>query len=80
MNELANYGVLGVVLIVFAIWYAKKDRQHKEERESTEKMHREERGDWKKTIEKQFEESNKVTKENTNIVSELSTLIKTIKK
>lgn len=76
MNDLANYGVLGIVLIVFAIWHAKKDKQHKEERENMEKLHREERTDWKKTIENQFESSNKVTNNATQALTELTTLLK----
>ncbi len=76
MNDLANYGVLGVVLVVFAIWYAKKDKQHKDERERMEQLHREERSDWKKTIEKQFDDSNKSNANATKALTELTTLLK----
>lgn len=75
MNELVNYGVLGIVLIVFAIWYAKKDKQHSEEREKMENLHRQEREDWNRINQRQLDETNRNIKENTSILSSLKTLL-----
>ena len=74
MNELANYGVLGVVLIVFAIWYAKKDAQHREERKELERTHREERDEWRKYQETRDEKMNKVIDNNTGALNSFKTL------
>jgi hypothetical protein len=76
VNELANYGILGIILIVFAIWYAKKDRDHKQEREM-----------WRQTIERQFERQNETNEkvinsnnQNFNLLNSLKTLIETLGK
>jgi hypothetical protein len=79
MNELVNYGVLGIVLVVFAIWYAKKDKQHGEERERIENLHRQEREDWNRINQRQLEETNRNIKDNTNILSALKTLLESRK-
>lgn len=80
MNELVNYGVLGIILIVFAIWYAKKDKQHAEDRERVERLHRDEREEMRKATERQFDEMNKGSNNVTNALSRLNTLIETLKK
>jgi hypothetical protein len=74
MNPLSEYGIPGIIvgLSGFVMYLIK---QHKEERECAEKLHREERADWKKTTERQFEDSNRVINENTNILSGLKTLL-----
>lgn len=84
--NLSDYGVPGVIatvaiaaIIGCVVWIKNIIKEHHEEREDLERMHRSERDDWKKTIERQFEESNKVTNKNTDILSELSTLIKSRK-
>ncbi len=64
MPELANYGVLGIVLIALAAYVLRIEKRHKEERD-----------EWRKTVDKQFDEQNKNIKENTSILSGLKTLL-----
>jgi len=80
--DLDKYGVPGAiatVAIVAIVWCAKFIqeilKQHKQEREELERIHREERDDWKKTIERQFEESNRVTNNNTNVLTAVKTML-----
>lgn len=87
-------GVIAMILIAAIIWCAKfiKDiiAEHKQEREDLERTHRSEREEWRRSIDKQFDESNrnnqrqaeeyvKATKEHTNILSELTTILKSKK-
>lgn len=44
------------------------------------KAHSHEREEWKKTTERQFEETNKTSNNTTAALTELTTLIKTLKK
>lgn len=85
--NLEQYGVPGVIALVaiaaisgLVVWIKSEMKNARDERERMEQTHRSERDDWKRTIERQFEESNRATKDNTNVVSELNTLIKTLKK
>jgi hypothetical protein len=77
-----KYGLPGLIASIgigAIIWCAKfiKDiiHEHKQEREELERIHREERADWKKTIERQFEESNRVTNNNTNVLTAVKTML-----
>jgi hypothetical protein len=88
MNEdvLLKYGLPGIfILILLAAikWGAalmqKIIADHKLEREELERIHRTEREEWKKTIESQFENSNKITTNATSALTELTTLIKSKK-
>jgi hypothetical protein len=80
--DLDKYGIPGVIaaIAIGAIgWCVKfiKDviQDHKREREELERQHRDERTDWKKTIERQFEESNRVTNNNTNVLTAVKTML-----
>jgi len=64
MNDLAQYGLQGIVIAGLA-WYVLR----------IEKRHSDERGEWKKTTEKQFEDSSRVINENTNVLAGLKTLL-----
>jgi len=84
--DLEKYGIPGVIAAIgiAAIgWCVKfiKDmlKEHKEEREELERLHRIERDDFRKTIENQFESSNKVTNNATQALTELTTILKSRK-
>lgn len=64
MNELTQYGFPGIAVIGLAgfIMYLMK-------------IHREERAEFRKTIEQQFDDVNKNTKENTSVLSALKTML-----
>lgn len=65
MNDLfLQYGISGAFIIVLIAFITKIEKRHKEERD-----------EWKKTIDKQFDEANKHTKENTGILQGLKTLL-----
>jgi len=81
--DLEHYGpigVVGMIGIAAITWLVKfiKDmiKDHKSEREDLERLHRIERDDFRKTIEKQFDESNKQTNNATQALTELTTLLK----
>lgn len=70
-NILLQYGVLGVAVIALAWYILRKDQQHSKERK-----------EWTERQDKQIdrmlessEESNKVLRENTNILSGLKSLL-----
>lgn len=69
MNDLTQYGILGIV-VTGLCWYIIH----------IEKRHKEERQEWKQTIEKQFDEANKTTRENTSVLSALKTIIENMKR
>jgi len=97
-----EYGLPLGILIVLAYWYAKKDKQHREEREilertrkeeretleklhrdereSVERSHKEERDTLRKTVEGIADNSNKAFNNSTQALTELSTLVKSMKK
>lgn len=80
MNELIKeLGIPAAMLIILAYWYAKKDKQHREERQENERMHREEREKLLRVINEQFENSNRVTNNATAALTELTTLLKSRK-
>lgn len=85
-DVLLKYGLPGifiVILIVAIKWGAVfvKDlmKEHKDEREEQENQHRRERETWNLINQRQLDESNKNIKENTNVLSELTTILKTKK-
>lgn len=69
MTILEQYGLSGIVIAGLA-WFVMY----------TIKEHRKERKDWKELSERQFDAMNKNSNEVTKTISELSTLIKTMKK
>lgn len=77
-------GVIICILIVAIKWGANfvKDlmKEQKAEREEQENQHRREREGWNLINHRQLEESNKNINKNTEVLSELTTLIKSIKK
>jgi len=83
MNDLIKeVGIPAAMLIILAYWYAKKDKQHREEREQLEKSRREEREELAKVAEKQFDRivdlTNKINdsfNKNTDIVSSMKTML-----
>lgn len=79
MTPIESYGLPGVLLGGIA-WLAIvfKDilKDHKAERDEIERQRRIERDDFRKTIERQFEDSNKVTNNATQALTELSSLLK----
>jgi hypothetical protein len=72
VNEiLAKWGAAGVIISALAIYIVRIEARHKSERK-----------EWRETIGKQFDrmndqtdESNKTTRENTNILQGLKTLL-----
>lgn len=82
-DVLTKFGLPGIfiLLLLAAIkWGAsllqKIISDHKLEREELEKIHRTEREEWKKTIESQFDNANKIAANGTAALTELATLIK----
>ena len=69
MNELSQYGILGVICTALAGYVL-----------MIEKRHTKERKEWKETIERQFDEANKTTRENTSVLSALKTIIETMRR
>lgn len=63
-NIAVNYGVLGVVVVALGYYIV-----------SVEKRHKEERDEWRKTIEKQNDQINKNVQDNTSVLSALKTLL-----
>lgn len=64
MNELLNYGVLGIVVVALAGYVLLIEKRHKDER-----------GEWQKTNKDLTEETNKNIRENTSVLSALKTLL-----
>lgn len=84
--DFERYGLpgIGIGLLIVAIRWAAvfvKDimRQHKEEREDQENEHRREREGWNLINQRQIEETNKNINRNTDVLSELTTLLKSRK-
>jgi len=61
---LSQYGLAGAVIIALAGYVL-----------MIEKRHREERDEWRKSIDRQNDESNRITRENTNILSALKSML-----
>jgi hypothetical protein len=68
---LENYGILGIIVVALGIYILKIEARHKSERK-----------EWRETIGKQFDrmnqqtdDNNKTTRENTNILQGLKTLL-----
>lgn len=64
-DQLAQYGLAGVVIIGLAWFVLYLMKEHKSERD-----------EWRRVQEKQNEEANKNINKNTDILSELTTLLK----
>lgn len=64
MNELAQYGILGIIVVALAAYVLMIEARHKAERD-----------EWRKTNEKQGDEMNKNIRENTSVLSGLKTLL-----
>lgn len=84
--DFEKYGLpgIGIGLLIIAIRWAAvfvKDlmKQHKEEREDQENEHRKEREGWNLINQRQIEETNKNINRNTDVLSELTTLLKSRK-
>lgn len=65
MAELEKYGLSGIIILGLAWFVMYLMKEHKSERE-----------DWQKTQERQQEEHNKSLNKNTDVLSELTTLLK----
>ncbi len=68
-NDLYQYGAIGICLAIAYLFIHKLIKDHRKERE-----------EWKKTTERQFEIMNENSNKQTSALTELSTLIKTLKK
>lgn len=75
-KQLLNYGIGGLFLLALIIaiiylvkWHREREKEHKEEREQ-----------FAKVIEKQFEEANKRDTENKTILTSLKVLLETLHK
>lgn len=84
---LTKFGLPGVIILILltgikwgANFVKELMKQHKQEREDQENQHRREREAWNLINHRQLEESNKNINKNTEVLSELTTLIKSIKK
>lgn len=69
MPELAQYGILGIICAALAAYVL-----------MIEKRHTKERREWQDTINKQFDEANKTTRENTSVLSALKTIIESMRR
>lgn len=69
MPELAQYGILGIICAALAAYVL-----------MIEKRHARERKEWQETINKQFDEANKTTRENTSVLSSLKTIIESMRR
>lgn len=72
---LKDYGITGICLAILAAYFAFIEKKRGKEREELEKAHREERKEWRATIEKQFEEQARNTKENTSVLASLKQML-----
>lgn len=80
--DFEKYGIPGVIAAVaiaaisWCVLFIKGLlKEHKEERESIERINRGERDEWKRSMERQNEESNRNIRENTNVLAGLKTLL-----
>lgn len=69
MSELSQYGILGIICAALAGYVLMIEKRHVKERK-----------EWKETIERQFDEANKTTRENTSVLSALKTIIETMRR
>lgn len=69
MSSLESYGILGIIVIALAAYILRIEARHKEERD-----------EWRRNQERQFEEQNRNIVRNTDILSSLKTLIESIRK
>lgn len=61
---LSQYGLAGVVIVALAGYILLIEKRHKDERD-----------DWGKRIDNQNQESNRITRENTNILAALKSML-----
>lgn len=64
MNDLAGYGLPGLIIVGLASYVLLIEKRHRDERET-----------WQKSNDRQQEEANRNIKENTSILSSLKTLL-----
>lgn len=64
MTDLANYGILGIIVLALAGYVLSIEKRHREDRES-----------WQRSNERLTEETNKNIRENTSVLSSLKTLL-----
>lgn len=83
---LEKFGLPGIIIVILIIaikWGAGfvKDlmKDNKTEREDQENQHRKERESWNVINQRQLEETNKNINRNTDVLSELTTLLKSRK-
>lgn len=83
---LEKFGLPGIIIVILIIaikWGAGfvKDlmKDNKAEREEQENQHRKERESWNVINQRQLEETNKNINRNTDVLSELTTLLKSRK-
>lgn len=62
--EWAQFGLPGIIIVTLAGYVLLIEKRHKDERD-----------EWKKTIDKQFDRQNDSIDKNTNILSALKTLL-----
>lgn len=64
MNEFAQYGILGAVVVALGAYVLRIEARHREERD-----------EWRRAQDRQVDEQNRNIKENTSILSALKTLL-----
>lgn len=69
MSGLESYGILGIIVIALAAYILKIEARHREERD-----------EWKRTQDRQFDEQNRNINRNTEVLSSLKTLIESMRK
>lgn len=75
IEAIKEFGLPVGFLLIALFWFARKDKQHGQHIERLEQMHKSERDDWKKTIEKQFDDQSRNLNNNTSVLSELKTIL-----
>lgn len=75
MNDLLNYGVLGIVVVCMAAYIIRIESRHKEEKEQMEEQHRDERNEYRRSNERLTEETNRNIRENTGVLNGLKALL-----
>lgn len=92
MNDLLReWGAPGIIIVALATYYAIKDRANqkaieklsevnKEALLKIDELHREERREQSRAIEKQFDNANRLTNETNNFMAKMNILIETIKR
>mgnify|MGYP001579847822 CR=1 FL=1 len=79
-TELLKMGVMGIGLFALGYWINKKDKDHTQQIKDLHIEHAKERESWKKTSEDQFKIANDSQADTTTLLTEISTLLKTLVK